>query len=222
MITDGDSNKRGVFVKLRVDFLKMYDLAWASEIDKSEENLNAKKEVERHVDIWNKMAEFMEYGLLIAPNLCRFVPIYFNRKFPNGKTTAETNEELFASISEYNALADQVLTEYTKRYNIDEWCPTINFNDAKECEARLLKEGRYNAVNIDYSLSVLGSMGAESVGMNLVAVTYSNSMYHKAIRGEGSNELEAICDACVEFMNNERKLIGANKKELAASNQSAE
>ncbi|MGV8168431.1 MAG: hypothetical protein ACP5N3_00075 [Candidatus Nanoarchaeia archaeon] len=213
MSADYDDNKRGVYAKLREDFFKTFQLALEYEDGSTEDILNAGKEVERHVDIWNRMAEFMDYGVLLVPNLCRFMPIYFNRRFPNGNTTAETDEELFTPASEYDPIDDMVKTEYLKRYRINEWCPTINFNDAKDCEARLLKAGRYNSINVDHAYSTLGSMGAEFIGMNVVRVTYSNSMYHKPVSGEGPNELEAICDACTNFMNAEIKTnsIKANK-----------
>lgn len=35
-------------------------------------------------------------------------------------------------------------------------------------------------------------------------ITYSDSLYFKDISGEGKSEPEAICNACINFMNKKR------------------
>jgi hypothetical protein len=202
-----------IFEDLRKEFMKNFDLAWAYEIDKSSENLKGKQEVERHVEIWNKMAEFMDYGILVAPNLIKFIPIYFTRKFPSGKTTVFTNEGLFIPEDEffepglgYRMIESKVKSEYMKMYRIHDWMPTINFNHAKECEARLLQKGKYNIINRDNSYSEQGFLGAKSIGINVVEIDYSGSMHSRDVLGKGKNELEAICDACIRFSENNKNL----------------
>ena len=182
-----------IFEELRDDFLKKMSLAQESDDDSEEYKLENRIEVERHVKIWNKMAEFMGYGVLIAPNLCRFIPIYFNRRFPSGKTYVETSEGLFTNVEDYNSFEDYIKTEYVKKYHLDDWAPTLDFNNAKECEAKLLKVGEYQSVNIK-----INSREASKT------IIYFNSISNKNISGTGKNELEAICDACNNFMNRER------------------
>lgn len=76
---------------LRKEFMKNNDAAWGLE------------EVNRHVGIWNKVPEFMDYGILVAPNLIKFMPIYFTRKFPNGKRIVYTDESIFIPEDEFFA-----------------------------------------------------------------------------------------------------------------------
>jgi hypothetical protein len=180
-----------IFEKLKKEFSNNMTLAWESDFDV--EKIKYKIEVEKHVEMWNKMAEFMGYGVLIAPNLSRFIPIYFNRRFPSGNTYVNTEEGLFTNVEDYNPFEDYIKTEYIKEFGIDEWSPTIDFNHAKECEALLLKKGKYNSINIK---NYLGEMSTR--------IKYSGSTNNNPIFGEGKNELEAICDACVKFMNLEK------------------
>jgi hypothetical protein len=184
-----------IFEDLKKEFMKNINDAWQVEFDITK--MKGKKEMERHVEIWNKMAEFMDYGILLAPNLIRFIPIYFTRKFPNGETTVETDDKLFTPEDEYFApgilyrrIESQVKSEYMKRYRIQDWTPTLNFNHAKECEARLLKKGEYNSIN-------------SRVGSRFVKINYSGSNNFMDVTGKGKNELEAICNACIKFSERE-------------------
>jgi hypothetical protein len=185
-----------IFEGLRDNFLKNLDFVLKSDSDP--EKMKSKIEIERHVEIWNKMAEFMDYGVLKAPNLCEFIPIYFNRKFPSGKTYVETNEGLFVNVKDYNSTADYIQTEYLKQYHIDEWAPTLNYNHAKECEAKLLEKGSYSSINLKKSLITFESEETITI------INYYGSLYNKNIQGKGKNELEAICDACNNFMMRKR------------------
>jgi len=184
-----------IYEDLKKEFMKNFDDAWQVEFDSTK--IKGKMKMERHVAIWNKMAEFMDYGILIAPNLIRFIPIYFTRKFPNGETTVETDEKIFTPEEEYYApgilyrrIESQVKSEYMKRYRIHDWAPTLNFNHAKECEARLIEKGKYSSIN-------------SHVGSKIVKISYSGSDNFMDIAGKGKNELEAICNACIKFSERE-------------------
>ncbi len=184
-----------IYEDLKKEFIRQQNLAWNSDRDSSK--LEYRFEIERQVKIWDEMAEFMGYGVLKAPNLCRFIHFYFNRKFPSGKTYVETDEDLFVEVKDYDAFGDFIKKEYIKKYQI-QWEPTLNFNHAKECENRLMKQGNYNKINLSKIFVDLDS------GETTTEIIYSGSINNKKLLGRGRNELEAICDACINFMDRKR------------------
>jgi len=90
----------------------------------------------------------------------------------------------------FRRLESAIKSEYMKRYRIHDWAPTLNFNHAKECEARLLKKGEYNLINAH-------------IESRVVKINYSGSNNFMDITGKGKNELEAICNACINFSERE-------------------
>lgn len=159
-----------------------------------EASKKSKEEIRRIIDVWNKTAEFMDYGILEAPNIS-VIPIYANAKL-NGKTKSKTNEELFTPLKNYNYSDDKVKLEFAK--NKIEWMPNVNYNQAKELEEKLFEKAKYQKIEVDHSLNELQ--------INKVVIKYSRSLYYNDLHAEGQNELEAICNSCIYFMENQKKL----------------
>lgn len=169
-----------------MNLIKSFD-----ELEKDYGGWDKFKEV--NLPIWNKLAEFIGYkdALILNPR----APIYLLNKIPegcikNGKIVPEKSIEFgnFMRENEKTALTD--------------WTPNFNYEQAMRCNDKLLKEGKYNKKEFDYSLSEKGSNGAEHIGMNIMEAKYFGSMYYKNLEAQGKNELEAICNACIEFNDN--------------------
>ncbi len=143
-------------------------------------------------DMRDLLAEFMGYGVL------KIIPgrrtIYYN------KPTTEKEEEFFRK---------QIFRFVCNQEHTD-WNPFKNLSDAEQCKERLREVGKYDVIGFDYAYSKKGFGHAKHVDMDVVRVTFANSQLYRGIRGEGENELEAICNACIRFIDREKMILKYN------------
>jgi hypothetical protein len=90
------------------------------------------------------------------------------------------------------------LVEFMGCKRANNWNPVDSIEDVLLCDRRLRELGKYEKMEIDYSLSKEGFQGAEAVGMNVVSVEYFG-MYSQSVRGSGEDLNIAIIDACLAY-----------------------
>ena len=132
-----------------------------------------KKELPEERKKWIKLAEFMNFGVYDMQEI-------FGSDFK--KVPIFTKEEVDL---EKEGFMDEI-----KKLWVD-WEPTENYEQAHECESELLKKTKYVTKVVRYKDSE-------------VEVNYSYDSTHphcENIHATGKNELEAICNACIEFQN---------------------
>ena len=135
----------------------------------------------------DELARFVDYGVL-------------NLKF-RGETIYFKVPETEKQEKEYKSRG---LIDFANKYGVD-WNPFKNIEDANKCGQKLREIGGYNTVSIDYEYSKEAFNVPERINMGVVRVTFFGSSPFKSIRGEGKDKLEAICNACFEFVEREKK-----------------
>jgi|GEM_PF-1244719 hypothetical protein len=126
--------------------------------------------VKNNEPIWTNMAKFMGYD---GPLFTLDFPFYVDAKIPEGLTLSDLEMENFL-----HRHGKEIVSDYV---------PNFNFFQAKQGEQKLMKDGGYGLASVDYQ------------GPEHVVIKYGGSTHHSSIEGKGRNELEAICDACIQF-----------------------
>jgi len=167
--------------------------------------LQGKKEFEEFVksnlNLWNKTAEFMGYHnptMVVAGNssredYCGF-PVFFQNSIP---------EKCFkdGELNQSHPLFQDFMIEGNA---ITSWMPNFNPFQAYQLERKILEKGKYNIKETDYSKSKLGSMGFDKFGLNEIRINYDGSQYYEHLFAKGKTELEAICNAAIQFLDKDK------------------
>jgi len=143
----------------------------------------------------DKLALFMDFGVYKVPGKD---DKFYTRELLTENIVSELNE-----LSELNQGATDF--GYIKNFRgggffINHWNPYVDRKQAIDCENKLVEVGKYHATVTNYSLSGLSEPVPINQSERIFFVTFSNSLKELDISGEGGSRLEAVCDACVNFI----------------------
>ncbi len=135
---------------------------------------NSKSFLKKNLPIWNKLADFMGYGIIEIPE--KSFLIYSKRILGQ--------EEL----ENFKLNGNTRLSDIEKELFFLNWRPTIDYEQANKCEQKLLEEASYRRsefIHFSGESATVRYFGSQKGG--------------EGVSGIGKTKIEAICNACINF-----------------------